>query len=248
MSKLDMNSVITPREVDRIARTVAAVPSDATSCLEVGFLDLRVTEKLAEKVDVVSVDLPREVRDRKSYRLAFADIQRLPFRDRAFDLAFCTEVLEHLPQDVLSQGCNELQRVTSKYLLVTVPFRQRVWNELFRCRYCGQESNTMGHLHYLDQQKLDSFFPEMQIVGRQLMGELLGYAPDWLYAAGRNFGRVWHTEVSDCAAGACPNCLRSNAAVEPNLAGMLVQRITWRVERLMPPRPAWLLALYQRKR
>jgi ubiquinone/menaquinone biosynthesis C-methylase UbiE len=47
------------------------------------------------------------------------NIYELPYKDNSFELVICTEVLEHL--DHPDQGMGELVRVSSKYLLLTVP-------------------------------------------------------------------------------------------------------------------------------
>lgn len=239
---------LSPRESERIRRTLAAIPPDATSCLEIGFLDLRLTRKLSERLDVVSIDLPRPVREHEKYKLVFADLQSLPFEDRAFDLVCCTEVLEHLPAQMLARGVLELQRVASKYVLVTVPFRQRVWNELFRCRYCGYLGNTMGHLHSFDEYRLSALFSGLHKVREETLGQVPGYAPDWLYTIARVFGRATHHNHSilDVPADTCPRCMRPHAAARPNPVGWVMQRIIWRVERARMPSPAWLLMLLSR--
>lgn len=59
---------------------------------------------------------------RKMYpniNLKQGDIYKLPYRDNSFDLLICTEVLEHLqnPQKAIA----ELKRVTSKYVVFSVP-------------------------------------------------------------------------------------------------------------------------------
>ncbi|MCX6545042.1 MAG: class I SAM-dependent methyltransferase [Acidobacteria bacterium] len=116
-------------EQERLERTFAALPADISNGLEIGCYDFLVTDRLRARMDLVSIDLPRRVPAHQGYKLAFADIQDQPFRDRAFDVVFCTEVLEHLPPDVLASGVKEMQRVCRRYILVTVPYRQRVWNE-----------------------------------------------------------------------------------------------------------------------
>lgn len=47
------------------------------------------------------------------------DINRLPYADNAFPLVVCLEVLEHIPDS--SSGLRELARVSSDYLLLSVP-------------------------------------------------------------------------------------------------------------------------------
>jgi SAM-dependent methyltransferase len=47
------------------------------------------------------------------------DVYRLPYRDGAFDLVLCTEVLEHL--EVPARAVGELRRVTRGHLALSVP-------------------------------------------------------------------------------------------------------------------------------
>ncbi len=59
------------------------------------------------------------------------DIQRLPFKDRAFDKALASEVIEHVPQPL--DGMAELARVSSRYaVLSTAPFNGLVRKLFFR--------------------------------------------------------------------------------------------------------------------
>ena len=182
---------LTPRERERLERTLAALPDDVASGLEIGFYDLRVTDSLRARMDLVSIDLPRPVRDHEGRRLAFADIGKLPFRDRVFDIVICTEVLEHLEEEALARGVRELQRVSRRYILVSVPYQQRVWNEMFKCAECGHVCNSMGHVNYLDDTSLVRMFNRAVPLRTELMSELGGYAPDWLYRGASRFGNAW---------------------------------------------------------
>jgi len=51
--------------------------------------------------------------------LSQADVHRLPFPAESFDLVYCLEVLEHLPDS--AAGLSELLRVSRRYILVSVP-------------------------------------------------------------------------------------------------------------------------------
>jgi ubiquinone/menaquinone biosynthesis C-methylase UbiE len=51
-----------------------------------------------------------------------ADVACLPFKDYAFDAVSCMEILEHLPQTTFVSALNDLSRVASRYILVSVPF------------------------------------------------------------------------------------------------------------------------------
>jgi SAM-dependent methyltransferase len=51
--------------------------------------------------------------------LAQVDVHHLPFPDNSFPLLLCLEVLEHLPDSAV--GLRELARVSSAYLVLSVP-------------------------------------------------------------------------------------------------------------------------------
>ena len=232
---------LSPREAERLDRTLALLPNDVSNGLEIGFYDFRVSRRLLETMDLVSIDLPRPIQAHKEFKLAFADVQQLPFRDGAFDIVICTEVLEHLPDSVLFRGIRELQRVSRKYVLVSVPYRQRVWNELFKCTNCGYVGHSMGHLRYIDEQDFPAMFDVATVETVQFIGRCDGYAPDWLYAIGNRLGNTWQ----DYCFGQCPRCGKADTTVAPNPLGFVLQRITWRVQRAVKSRPAWMLLLFK---
>lgn len=227
------------RELERLNLTATFVPEDAHTGLEIGFHDFRATDMLSRKVDLVSTDLPTSVRQPGDRKLAFANIKNLPFADRSFDIVICTEVLEHVAEDIIRRGAEELTRVSRKYLLVSVPYRQRVWNEMFRCASCNFVHNNMDHVRYFDEQKLLALFPRAAVIRKELVGQLDGYAPDWLYSCARNWGNVWYEYRWDT----CPHCRGAARIPRANALGWLLQRVLWRWEKRAPARPAWILVL-----
>lgn len=80
-------------------------------------------------------------------KLKQADIYKLPYKDNAFDLVLCNEVLEHLenPQEALK----ELIRVSNKYLLLSVP--NEPWFRLanfLRGRHITRFGNHPEHIQH----------------------------------------------------------------------------------------------------
>jgi hypothetical protein len=231
---------LSDRERERLARTAEMLPRDAATCLEIGFKDQRVSSILA-RYDLVSIDLPGETPASITHPLAFATIAALPFRNGAFDLSVCTEVLEHLEDEVLADGVAELARVSRRYVLVSVPNRQRVWNELSKCPACGFVVNAMGHLHHFDEARLAALFPDFKPLRFGVAGSTEGYAPDLLYRIRSRVGNAWHP----CTWG-CFRCGASTPPPTPNVIGKLAQRVIWRWEARRPRRAAFLFVLLER--
>jgi hypothetical protein len=228
-------------EAERLRTTLALVPGDARTALEIGFCDLRVTELLAPRLELVSLDLPRRVSMPEVGCLVFGDIRALPFPRGHFDLVICTEVLEHLPQSVLEAGVREMQRVSRRYILVSVPNQQRVWNEYYRCPKCGAMGNVMDHRHYFDQERLRVLMRPWVGERVELCGQTMGYAPDFLYRIANRVGNSWSVSPWGCHA-----CGEPRPEVPPNVVGFLTRRVIWRLERAARPRGAWVFGLFQR--
>jgi len=105
-------------------RLVAAIDPDAASFLDVGCGNGWLATRVAAARPALSV-VGCDVRTPPAAaRVAFAcaEVERLPFRDGAFDVVACSHTLEHVAD--LGAAWRELRRVARRRLLVVVP-RQR---------------------------------------------------------------------------------------------------------------------------
>jgi 2-polyprenyl-3-methyl-5-hydroxy-6-metoxy-1,4-benzoquinol methylase len=121
---------------------------------------------------VTTIDLEKELRP-----AMVTDVRHLPFIDRAFDIALCCEVLEHMPFRFFTQSLNELKRVVRLGVVLSLPDRARCssfipyallrrkvvidWPKvkLRRWNYDGEhywEVNTQGHQIETVQRAIDS--------------------------------------------------------------------------------------------
>ena len=67
--------------------------------------------------DATALDLGKKMHPQMI--LKQGDIYHLPYADNSFDMVLCTEVLEHL--EYPEKAIKELQRVTRKYCVISVP-------------------------------------------------------------------------------------------------------------------------------
>ncbi|MBL4575760.1 MAG: class I SAM-dependent methyltransferase [Opitutaceae bacterium] len=79
-------------------------------------------------------------------------IYQLQREENSFDLVLALEVLEHLEDP--NKALEELQRVTSRYCIVSVP-REPLWRclNMARGKYLKDMGNTTGHINHWSKKK-----------------------------------------------------------------------------------------------
>lgn len=79
-------------------------------------------------------------------RANVADVHHLPYADNAFPLVMCLEVLEHIPDSAI--GLRELARVSSDYIIVSVPHEPFFRGANFlRGKHISDFGNDPEHIH-----------------------------------------------------------------------------------------------------
>jgi hypothetical protein len=168
----------------------------------------------------------------------------LPFAERTFDLVMCHQALEHLPDAVFYHAVRELGRVTGRYLLISVPYRERLAQHDARCANCRQTYHVWGHVrrfgHVRDVRKL---FAAFVLRIHAFCGRENSYmTPQGLWIRQRLGGR-WAVEP----AAVCPNC-GSGSQVAAGFPRRAVAALVDRIEHRLPHSPAfwWLVCLFER--
>ena len=83
-------------------------------------------------------------------------IESIPYPDNLFDIVFCSEVLEHLSNEQLTQGLREIRRVQKDrgWLIGTVPFNENLGESEVVCPHCGERFHRWGHMQSFDKARL----------------------------------------------------------------------------------------------
>lgn len=149
------------RFYDRVADEIARLAP--TAVFDAGCGEGESLERLGRYLPdaVTGVNLNPESVEFSSKRIPggefqVADLLALPFPDDSFDLVFCLEVLEHIPEPEAALA--ELARVCRGDLIVSVPsepwFR---FGSLARGKYLEDWGNHPEHVNHWNPRSLDDF-------------------------------------------------------------------------------------------
>ncbi len=141
--------------------------------IDVGAQDAFISKKIADLLNkkVIALDINKpDIKERNIIPMK-GNILDLKFSEDYFDLVICTEVLEHIQPEFLKKACNELKRITKKYLLIGVPYKQDLRLGRTFCKNCGKRNPPWGHVNSFDEYKLIELFNNMHIERISFVGK-----------------------------------------------------------------------------
>jgi len=243
-----------PVERERITSTIELIPSDVRAVLDAGCGNGAFLNSLPDGYQAVGLDFSQEALKYVKAKAIYVDIAALPFESASFDLVTCLEVLEHLPSGVFEKAVSELQRVSKRYIIISVPNDEDLDFHLVICPACRCWYNPYRHVRRFDSEKLKTLFEHFALSELKEVGPLEP-RPQYnrfLYAA----YRLWRN-ASPPSTAVCPQCGYQPTVGELSVftaksVGLLsyalrllkpFAKIIWRPQW----RRRWLLALYVRK-
>jgi len=92
----------------------------------------------------------------KHPKIIEGDISNMPFSDDSFDTIFATEILEHLDDETLNKGLDEIYRVLrgGGHLIITVPYKEDLRQNMVVCPKCGAKFHRVGHMQVFDEERM----------------------------------------------------------------------------------------------
>ncbi|MFT4103558.1 MAG: class I SAM-dependent methyltransferase [Burkholderiaceae bacterium] len=217
--------------------------------MDIGARDGHFSVLMAERIaQIVALDLTPPRIAHPGVCCVAGNATALPFPDRQFDVVFCAEVLEHIPEPALQTACREISRVSAKHVLIGVPNEQDIRVGRCTCPSCGKPSPPWGHVNSFDLQRLRDLFPELEIESESYVGERREATNDlstWLMdLAGNPYGTYGQDEpCMHCGQPLKASAARSVAQRASTKLAFAVRRAT---ERFAKTRGNWVHVLFRK--
>lgn len=128
--------------------------SDSSNLLDLGAGDgvlIKAIESKYPKMQVTGVDV-----NPKCDIVIRGDISNIPFEDQTFDCITCTDVIEHLPDEILSVALSEIFRVlkVGGCVLITTLLEEDLTERACLCPSCGHTFHRIGHVQTFTKKDL----------------------------------------------------------------------------------------------
>jgi ubiquinone/menaquinone biosynthesis C-methylase UbiE len=174
------------------------------------------------------------------------DASSLPFGDESFDCLTALEVIEHLPWGIYERALVEFERVTKKYIIISVPYEERLI--LIQCPYCGCKFNPYFHLRRFNRLILKNLFNNFKLIRLELIRpEYELYFHQMFSVLFRYIFKPSFPEHSKCPACGYRKISSSSSEVLgfKNIVGDKVKNI---LSRFLPRRKKyrWAVCIYER--
>lgn len=236
----DVWKKINVRTEKRLKATLQLIPKDIQSILDIGCGDGRFTNELDGFKSVIGLDISKTALKKIRHKKILGKCDMLPFHDNIFDLVIATELLEHLNNNIYNKTIKELQRVTKKYILISVPYKQKPYVTYVKCKNCGSEYSPISHQRYFNKHIVKNIFKntkkKIQLIGTKRSTPII--TPILKRIGQKIFGN--YLEFENCI---CPQC--ESIEIEVGFNNKISELFSGFVWRFTIKSPDWIACLFE---
>lgn len=137
-----------------IETLINILPDDAERILDVGSGPGYVNRNIPPCYNVLAMDLDENILKDNIRKWWIGDILDIALKDKSVEMSMACDVLEHIEKDSLKKAISELERVSSKYIYIQVPFGEYLGESVALCNQCGNRWHVNYHKNSFDYNKV----------------------------------------------------------------------------------------------
>jgi ubiquinone/menaquinone biosynthesis C-methylase UbiE len=147
--------------IEKIQITMSFIKDDVQSVLDAACGNGIFTNYLVKQrpdLKVVGFDRSEQALKYVKAEKFVASIDQIPMPDKSFDCVIAHDVIEHLPVEAYEKALGELSRIAKKYIIIGVPFCEKIEENTTRCPSCRSVFNYDLHLRSFNDATLKYLF------------------------------------------------------------------------------------------
>ena len=230
-------------EIERINKSIAMIPKDVITILDVGCGDGEITNILAKNYQVTGLDISSNALKYVKTKVIQRSVENSNLKNNSFDLVTAFEALEHLPVESYYKACQEISRISRKYIIISVPFKEEVRGDFTKCPKCYCSFNAFRHLRSFDLPAIKALFPNFTLKDYVLVGpKIKQWGRISLFFKQNLFGCWKNTSTA-----VCPQCGNNKFLYPRNLFFYLIGGL-YLASKVLPGRKnkKWIIAKYNK--
>lgn len=167
---------------------------------------------------------------------------KMAIHNQSFDMVFSSELIEHLPIEMLKNTISEFKRISQKYLFITVPNNEYLPQNYIKCPKCLGIFHSYGHLNTFTAKSI------INLVGSDFKHVKTGYYGPLVRRYNKTLLNIKH-ELSNKwfdpgKNTICPVCKNTGFG---SLRGNLVSKFCNGLSRVVSQKkPYWLFILFKK--
>ncbi len=148
---------------EKIEITLSYINKDVNTVLDAACgngIFTNILQKQRPSIKVVGFDRSEQALKYVKTENFLANIDSIPLENNSFDCVIAHDVIEHLPVITYEKSLIELTRIAKKYIIIGVPYKEKIKENVTQCPVCSSIFNYEMHLRSFDDFKLKTLFTE----------------------------------------------------------------------------------------
>ena len=228
----------------KLPKLFSHIPAEVESILDAGCGNGAITNHFPKKYRVVGIDSSSEALKFVTTDKILCSADNIPVGDRSFDMVFSSELIEHLPADILNGTINEFKRIARKYVFISVPNDEYLEFSNIFCPKCSGVFHAYGHLNSFSADDLKRLLDdEFNMIWQTELGKKVKVYNHTLLRLRHKYARKYFAPSEYTV---CPHC--GNKEFE-KIRGNFLSKIINGLNIVIPRKVKcyWLIALFERK-